>query len=266
MSCLGTLLGATIGLFFGGPLGAIAGAAFGSWATSFKDTRSSENDREDGSPYSQNWNRRMNSQEHAQMTFFVGVFSILGKLAAVDGRVSPQERAKVEEFIDTELRPDPETRASALRIFDAAAVSGESFYQLTNQFYSKFRFQPQFFELLIDIMIRVAEVDSGINEKEETLIIDAVHIFRFSEERYRQLRARHGSGRGFSRSSAYAVLGCSPEDSEEALKKAYRRLVSEYHPDKIASKGLPEEFAKMAADKFREIQSAYEEIRKERGF
>jgi DnaJ like chaperone protein len=61
-------------------------------------------------------------------------------------------------------------------------------------------------------------------------------------------------------------LGCSSSDSDEIVKKAYRRLVNEYHPDKNASRGLPEEFEKLAADKFREIQQAYEAIRRERGF
>jgi DnaJ like chaperone protein len=62
------------------------------------------------------------------------------------------------------------------------------------------------------------------------------------------------------------VLGVSPQDSNDAIKQAYRRLVREYHPDTIASKGLPEEFTKFANEKFREIQEAYEAVRQERGF
>ena len=62
----------------------------------------------------------------------------------------------------------------------------------------------------------------------------------------------------------YAILGCSTNDSDGQIKKQYRKLVSEYHPDKIASKGLPEEFTKFANDKFREIQGAYEVIKKEK--
>lgn len=260
MSCLGTLIGATIGLFLGGPLGAIAGAAFGSFATSFGSFGSY---RLGDNPYGGAWNQRLRPQQHAQMTFFVGTFSLLGKLTAVDGEVSAAERAKVEEFIDRDLHVDDDTRAGALRIFDTAADSGESFYAIANQFYREFQTQPQFFEILIDIMLRVASADGrGISSDEETLIVDAVHIFHFPEERYRQLAARYVK----KNASAYAVLGCSSDDSVEQVKKAYRHLVSEYHPDKIASKGLPEEFKKVAADKFREIQEAYEAIRAERGF
>jgi DnaJ like chaperone protein len=63
----------------------------------------------------------------------------------------------------------------------------------------------------------------------------------------------------------YAVLGCTSGDTNEQIKKQYRKLVSEYHPDKIISKGLPDEFIKFANDKFNEIQEAYEAVKKERG-
>ena len=151
----------------------------------------------------------------------------------------------------------------AVRIFNAAINSSESFHAVANQFYREFRLQPQFFELLIDIMLRISAADNkGLTHEEETLIVDAVHIFHFSEARYQQLKARYVQ----NTSSAYSVLGCSQSSSNDEIKRAYRRLVSEYHPDKIAAKGLPEEFQKVAAGKFREIQSAYEEIRKLKGF
>ncbi|MBI9103537.1 MAG: TerB family tellurite resistance protein [Spirochaetales bacterium] len=258
MSCLGTLIGATIGMVLGGPIGAIAGAAFGSFATSFRGSGNGA-----GSTYSTMYNQRMRPTEHAQMTFFVGAFSMLGKLAAVDGQVSREERQKLNEFMNSDLNLDQQAKESATRIFDAAITSSESFHSLANQFYREFRTQPQFFELLIDMMLRISAADSrGLTHDEETLIVDAVHIFRFSEARYQQLKSRYVQ----HTSSAYSVLGCAHSSSTDDIKRAYRKLVSEYHPDKIASKGLPEEFQQMAAGKFRDIQNAYDEVRKERGF
>lgn len=252
MSCLGTIVGATIGMLLGGPLGAIAGAAFGSMASSgLKDK------------YSERYGQRMSSTEHAQMTFYVGVFSMLAKLAQADGEVSSAERAKVEEFMAQDLRLDEPTKQSARQIFETALRSQETFHRIANQFYREFRFQPQFFDLMIDIMLRVSVADrTGLTSQEETIIVDAVHIFRITEERYRQLKARHVQ----QSSSAYALLGCTSQDSPEAIKKAYRRLVSEYHPDKIAHRGLPDEFQQIASEKFREIQNAYDTVRRERGF
>jgi DnaJ like chaperone protein len=60
----------------------------------------------------------------------------------------------------------------------------------------------------------------------------------------------------------YAVLGLEDGADMSAVKKAYRKLVSEYHPDKVISKGLPEDFIKFAEEKFREVNESYEAIRK----
>ena len=273
MSCLGTLIGGTIGLFLGGPLGAIAGAAFGSFISGagnrVKFTEVPGQDR-----YSSWYGTRMNRSQHGQMTFFVGAFSMLAKLAAVDGNVSQKERKKIEEFMNKDLNLDASTKATAFRIFDTAVNAPETFYQFANQFYREFRFQPQLMELMIDIMIRVAAEDNGISSEEETLILDAVHIFRLDDNLYSRLKAKYTGGyrtysgpsygREASADTAYAVLGCTSSDSDDKLKKAYRKLVSEYHPDKISSKGLPEEFQKVAKAKFIDIQNAWDIIKKER--
>lgn len=63
----------------------------------------------------------------------------------------------------------------------------------------------------------------------------------------------------------YAVLNCISSDSDDHIKKQYRKLVSDFHPDKLASKELPEEFSVFAAEKFQKIQEAYESIKRARG-
>lgn len=64
----------------------------------------------------------------------------------------------------------------------------------------------------------------------------------------------------------YEVLGCSPRDSDEKIRKTYRKLVAKYHPDKFIGLELDKEFIDLAAKRFQEIQEAYEHIRKSRGF
>jgi len=74
-----------------------------------------------------------------------------------------------------------------------------------------------------------------------------------------------GASAGPSLSEAYQVLGVDRAASDADIKRAYRRLISRHHPDKLVSKGLPEEMMKVAAQKTHEIRQAYERIREARG-
>ncbi|WP_319559763.1 TerB family tellurite resistance protein [Marispirochaeta sp.] len=257
MSFFGKFIGGTIGFLMGGPLGAIAGVAFAHVLQ-----QSQEADRISGSSYFRNYNRRMNTTEHAHMTFFVGAFSLLAKLAKADGELTRNEEATIRRFMIEELRLDPTSQYTALRIFDAALSTNEDYTDIARQFYREFRNRPQILELMIDILFRVAIADGGVNKAEGSMILNIVRIFNFRQDQYDRIKERYVA----NTNKYYAVLNCKPEDDDETIKKSYRKLVRENHPDAIAAKGLPDEFQKVATDKFRQIQDAYEHIRKERGF
>lgn len=261
MGWLGKVIGGTFGFMFGGPLGLVAGAAFGHLFDASGDQASAGQQRQFW--YSGGQQPGAMQQEQAQMVFFVAAFSMLAKLVTADGEVSEAERRKVLEFIDNDLRLRGQGRDAALRIFETAQHSKESFDQFAAQFYDVFKTNAQMLDLMIDIFYRVSYADGRLSSAEDSLIRQAGRLFRFSDERLELARKRYGAHE--SSSHSYTVLGLSPNATDEEVKKSYRKLVSEYHPDKIASKGLPEEFVTFASDKFREIQSAYDDIRKVRG-
>jgi len=249
MGLLKKIVGGTIGFVIAGPLGAIAGAAIG-------------HALDMDSQHLQTAQRaRLSSNEEAQFTFFVATFSMLAKLAKVDGRVTREEIDTVEKFMIYDLSLDPISRRVATNIFHAAVESPDNFRDFASQFYIQFQAQPQMLDLMIDILLRVSIADGTLSPSEEELIHVAVRLFNFSDEKYMTLKSRYVK----DVQKYYAILGCDINDSNEQIKKQYRKLVSDYHPDKIASKGLPDEFTKFANDKFREIQEAYEVIKKERG-
>lgn len=249
MSLFGKIIGGTIGFAMAGPLGAIAGAALGH---AF-DTG--------GQTFTTAQRARLSSGEEAQFTFFVAAFSMLAKLAKADGRVSKEEVNAVEHFMVYDLNLNPESRRLATNIFHAAIESQDNFADFATQFYSQFRTQHQMLDLMIDILLRVSVADGALSASEENLVLSAVRIFNFSDEKYRKLKSKYIQ----DVDKHYATLVCDRNDSNDHIKRQYRKLVSDYHPDKIASKGLPEEFTKFANDKFREIQEAYDVIKKERG-
>jgi DnaJ like chaperone protein len=249
MGWLGKVIGGTIGFALGGPLGAVAGAVFGH---AFDNT---------GPTYLQGGRGNLSQGEEAQMAFFLGAFSMLAKLAQADGRVSEEEMDSIEHFMVHDLQLDQQSRGVAITIFNTALQSPGTFQDFARQFYDHFRIQPQLLDLMIDIMLRVSIADGVLSDSEEQLIQSAVHTFHLSDSQYSAIRSRYVN----DVDKYYAILGSSRSDSDDHIKRQYRKLVHEYHPDKIASKGLPEEFTSLAEDKFREIQEAYDAVKTERG-
>ncbi|MFZ5570668.1 MAG: TerB family tellurite resistance protein [Thermodesulfobacteriota bacterium] len=250
MGWIGKLVGGAIGFAIGGPLGAIAGATFGH---AFDLNEAQLPDVGNVS--------RLSESEREQLTFFVAAFSMLAKLAQADGSITEKETAAVEHFMTADLNLDPASRNVAVNIFWAAKQSPETFASFAGQFYHQFQYRPQMLSLMIDIMLRVSVADGKLTPLEEKLILEAVRIFHYGQDEYRKLKSRYIS----DTEKYYGILGCERTDSDDTIKKQYRKLVQDYHPDKIAAKGLPEEFIKFAGDKFREIQEAYEMVKKERG-
>ncbi len=251
MSWLGKVVGGTIGFAMGGPVGAVAGAAFGHMFDG-------ENA---GQVVAGKDSARLSNGETSQMTFFVASFSMLAKLIRSDGTVTEPEIQTVRHFMVEDLHLNAQSRLAAEHIFRAAMDSNESFENFAVQFYQHFNDQPQLLELMIDILFRVALSDGALHGAEEQLIKSAADIFNFSNDAYLKFKSSYAP----DSDKYYTILGCSNSDSDDKVKSQYRKLVRDFHPDTIASKGLPDEFVTFANDKFREIQEAYEMVQKERG-
>ncbi|MBW1887616.1 MAG: DnaJ domain-containing protein, partial [Deltaproteobacteria bacterium] len=87
-------------------------------------------------------------------------------------------------------------------------------------------------------------------------------IFRITDQQYNNIKEIYFN----DIDKYYKTLNCTPESSNEEIKSNYKKLVKDFHPDTIVSKGLPEEFTDFATKRFRQIQEAYEKTRKERQF
>ena len=130
-------------------------------------------------------------------------------------------------------------------------------------------------QMFIEIQLNAAFADGELKPSERQLLLRICNVLGFPQAMFERLVAmiqaeihhrQSGPSRGPSLEDAYAILNIDESASDAEVKKAYRRLTSQHHPDKLAAKGLPPEMMKMAQEKTVEIRSAYERIREQRGF
>lgn len=217
-----------------------------------------------------------------QSVFFKTVFTLMGKLAKADGRVSEIEIAHVEKFMQ-QLNMSPTNRKKAIKHFQTGAKVDYQIDELIQEFLSVTVSSPNLKQMLMVYLVRVASADGQLNQEETTLMREISQKVGYNEQQFAQLMAmlqgqdqfaggryhQGGSAANYTSvdavASAYQALGVSKDDSDAEIKKTYRRLVREYHPDKLMGQGLPEEMIKEATERSQEIQTAYDTIKKSRG-
>ncbi|MCP4716380.1 MAG: DnaJ domain-containing protein [Deltaproteobacteria bacterium] len=255
MSWFGKIAFGSVGLFVGGPLGAIAGAALGHHFVDKKDRGRSY----DG-PSFQRFETRV-PPEQIQATYFVCIFSILGKIAKADGVVSKDEIAVVENFINTMNISTDEAQFAKQVFIEAKDDTAYSIDDFAAQFFQLNKNNPLLLQSFLDILFQVAAADGVLHRAEETDLEKIKNVFGISDHQFENLKARYFK----ETDKYYKALNCTTLSSNDEIKTNYRKLVKDFHPDTIIAKGLPEEFTNFASTRFREIQEAYEHLKKERG-
>ena len=254
MGWFGKLTFGTLGLLFGGPLGAIAGAALGHMLVDKKIGDPGQQTRSIPGP-------EIGRTEQAQATYFISLFSILGKMAKIDGVVTRGEINEVQNFINT-LPMDERQKDFARHVFNEAKGSPYAIEDFASQLYQSLQHQPALVQSFFDLLFKIAAADGKLHPAEENALKSIKLIFRLSDRQYDDIKAVYFK----DLDKHYKMLNCTPDSSIEEIKSNYKKLVKDFHPDKIISKGLPEEFIEFAEGRFREIQESYEKIRKERNF
>lgn len=256
MGWLSGLIGGGIGALIAGPFGALIGAALGA------SMGSGGNQLNRGG-----LGGGMRQAQQRQLLFFTAAFSMVGKLAKADGRICDDEIAAIRRISKDAMGLDQQTRQFAINILNQSKASPQSFQDYAIEFGNLFAGQNDLCTFMMSFLFEVAMADGELHAEEERMLHQARDAFRLPDSIYQSLYARfvrHQSPTSFSLSKHYEILGIPQNASTPEIRKAYRKLAAEYHPDKIQSKGLPPEFLKFANDKLAEINASYDAIMKSR--
>jgi len=253
MGWFGKLAFGSLGMLFGGPLGAVIGAAVGHQLIDKRNDTS-------GYGFQSAQTGRLNDVETHQAAYFVCIFSVLGKLAKADGVVTHDELAVVDNVINSLQVPEQE-KAFARGIFNESKSSPYSIEDFALQFYQMNKSRQTVLCSFIDILFQVAAADGALHPAEEKALNAIKSIFGLHDQQFDSIKARYFK----DVDKYYRILNCTSSSTSEEIKKNYKKLAKDFHPDTIISKGLPDEFVDFATRRFQEIQEAYEKVRQDRG-
>lgn len=274
MRWAGKILGAFLGLIIAGPLGLVVGVFLGHLLDMGLLT---------------NWMRRQayhrfNPGSNQNDYFFQSIFPLMGYLAKSDGRVT-QAEINVAKRIMSNMNLSTALRASAIELFNSGKAADFSPNSCITRLRQRYGEQPTVLRICHDVLEQIARADgpamhakkaATLNQLAQALGIMPFNAnfndFDFSQfsEHFRQYKQSASSG--YRRPepkmhvNPYTILGVSESATDADIKKRYRRLMSQYHPDKLVSKNLSQEEMAKATEKTQEIKSAYEQLKDTRGF
>lgn len=212
------------------------------------------------------------SRAHRESVFLSSVFVLMGKIAKADGRVSAEEITHVEQMFK-KLGMSAEHREQSIALFKKGSATDFDIKPTLNEFMSVCGHTTSLKQMLLVYLIVMAFADGKLDPAEEALLKDIALHLGYSQEMFQQLIAmvtnqtHFASGQASSASSlddAYKALGVNKESSDQEIKRAYRKLMSQYHPDKLMGQGMPEDMIAMATTQAQEVQVAYDLIKTSR--
>jgi DnaJ like chaperone protein len=267
----GKIIGAFLGYLIAGGPGALIGILIGN----FFDKGLAEHF---SNPH---WYYHAEKREAVQKIFFEATFAIMGNIAKSDGRVS-EEEIKMAKTLMEEMGLSSDERKLAINYFQGGKSANFNIKTMLLKLKSSSRDNPELLKLFIDIQYRAAQIDGLSKPKLHTMniIFECLGFaplhqqYRFyqdfmnrsSNSSYQSSSSGQQQRRGAYHSppstldQAFAILEISPKASKQEVKRAYRKLMSRNHPDKLIAKGLPEAMIKLANEKTQKISKAYEQI------
>lgn len=252
MRWTGKLLGGVFGYMTFGALGALLGVYIGHKF----DMGMAQNPFDPG------------RQQRIKKTFFKSTFAIMGHIAKADGQVSKEE-IQMAQRVMAQMELSAQMKKEAVAEFNRGKELNFDLDAELDAFKQACQHQKNLIRMFIEVQLQAAFADGVLDDTEDKILVHICGRLGIPNFAYEQLKRMLGASqrRGTHQQSrstpeeAYAILGVSESATDAEVKKAYRRLISQHHPDKLVSKGLPDEMMKIAKEKTQEITEAYDTVR-----
>ena len=215
------------------------------------------------------------SDADRQRVFFETTFLVMGRLAKADGRVS-EEEIQAARAVMHRMRLRPEAVRQAIALFTRGKRSGFDMDNQVRELRRAVGHQPDLVRAFLEIQMELGLSKGSMTARERELLwriagglgVSRVELAQLeavlhAQRSFRGRRSRTGGDEELAQ--AYKALSVEPGVSDRDLKLAYRRLMNQHHPDKLAARGLPDSMLEVAKEKTSEISKAYDVIKARRG-
>lgn len=256
---IGKLLGLLFGYLAGGPIGAIIGLIAGYFF-------------DKGLAAVRNFDAPQHNAA-VERAFFTTVFTAMGNLAKVDGRISEAEIDGAERMMAALGLTAPHRR-EAIELFKRGAQPDFQIEPQISDFLQQCAARPDLKPLLLEYLLSIALADGVLHDAERALLQRIATYLGIDARQFEQLLDMLRAQQRFHQpgaeaapdalADAYRALGVTPDAGDAEIKTAFRRLMSQHHPDKLIAQGVPEDMVRLATEKAQEIQAAYALIEKSR--
>ncbi|HLT91143.1 MAG TPA: co-chaperone DjlA [Woeseiaceae bacterium] len=250
---LGAFIGFLLGRFPGAVIGALVGYALGRYLQA----------------------RVIGGLRALQAELLDATFSVMGAVSKAD-RVVTRDEIRAAESVFERLNLSGEQREAAKAAFNRGKSPGFDLDAAVDAFARIARGRAVLVQIFLQVQLMAVAADGNVHPAEHEMLVRIARRLGLTERDVRQLEALlRAAGGGPSAAGApprsriedaYAALGVTPSATVAEIKRAYRRLMSQNHPDKLAARGLPESMRALAEERSREINAAYDVIKAARQF
>jgi DnaJ like chaperone protein len=198
---------------------------------------------------------RLATPPERTVAFTIAVIALGAKMAKADGRVTHDEVAAFRRIFHI----PKEEEANAARVYNLARTEVAGFEGYARQMARMFRDRPRVLSDLLEGLVFIAAADGAYHPGEASFLAEVARIFGIGEAEFRAIRARHLPGEH----DPWAILGLTPGTPAEEVRRRYREMVKALHPDRMISRGVPEEARRLAERRLAVVTAAYAEIMRE---